>query len=309
MVRLPATECPECRANLRTGEKPEEYVPIWKRGKGKLVMILTILLLPSITWSVISSQTEEGLAAYLRDRLGLKSCADPRDMWEDFDQDEFERGVKNGYGNWNTPGLTRNVGQGSRGPETPEEAARPVEEKIVMQDTQSYFASTLMSYAPSQSLKPQDNWFILMPGEWDVAYITGQGTRDELILAGEWTFTWINDGQALQDVLSVPYRWQKPPADFQPIQSTSVRVFNPKLGLWEGFLIRDGHMFFFRASKNAEGKIVEHYQAEGGPLVVTVFSDFKPGSFKAAISQSTNNGASYSPVAEIWAKKRETVIP
>jgi hypothetical protein len=166
-----------------------------------------------------------------------------------------------------------------------------------------------MSYSPSPSLKPQDNWYVLLPGEWDVAYVTGLGSRDERIVAGEWNFAWVNDGQALQDVLTVPYRWQKAPADFAPIQSTSARVFNPKLGHWDGFHIDDGHLIFFRASKNTQGRIMEHYQTEGGPLVVTVFSDFKPGSFKATISQSTNNGGNYTLVGEIWAKKREAVIP
>ena len=42
LVKLPATECPKCRADLRTGERPEEYVPLWRRKKTKLIILLLI---------------------------------------------------------------------------------------------------------------------------------------------------------------------------------------------------------------------------------------------------------------------------
>jgi hypothetical protein len=308
-VRLPATECPQCKANLRTGEKPEEYVPLWKRGKGKVLLILAIVAIPSLTWNIISRQTEEGLWEYLTGRIGIESCVEVRDMWDEFDQGEFEAGVKGGYGEWNKKGNSRKLGQDPNGPETPEQAARTEREKLLLSDSKAYFASTLMSEYPSKDLKTQDNWYILFPGEWDVAYITGAGTSDERIIAGEWSFAWINDGEALQDVLSVPYRWQPAPSGFENIQTTSTRLFNPKLHVWEGFHIEGGQFIFFRAAKSQDGQIVEHYQAEGGPLVVTVFSDFTANSFKATISESTDKGASYAKVAEIWAKKRGVFIP
>jgi hypothetical protein len=307
LVRLPAIDCPQCHANLRTGEKPEEYVPLWKRGKGKLLLIFLIIGLPSLGWNILSNRTEEGLYPYLKAKLSLESCADAKDMWDDFDQQEFESQVKGG--NWAKNGEKRKVGQSATGPETPEQAARTESQKILDNDSRAYFASSLMSTGPSSKLKNQDNWYVLFPGEWDIAYITGAGTNDEKILAGEWTFVWINDGQALQDVMSVPYRWQDAPSGVTPIQSTSTRVFNPKYNVWDGFHIIDNQLIFFRAAKDQGGKIVEHYQMEGGPLILTRFSDFTATSFKATISKTTDNGATYTKIADITAKKRNVFIP
>jgi hypothetical protein len=270
----------------------------------KITIILLIVGLPTLAWNIISNQTEEGLLAYLKAHYGLEACTEPKDMWDKFDQDNFERSVRSGYVTWNKDPHSRRVGQDPNGPETPEEANRPEKEKVLASDNRSYFASTLMSEIPSKDLKLTDNWYLLFPGEWDVAYIIGAGTSNEQIIAGEWSFAWINDGQALQDILSVPYRWQDPPKNFQQIHSTSTRLFNPKLHVWEGFHILNSALVFFRAAKSQDGLIVEHYQAGGGPLVVTTFSDFSATSFKASIKESTNNGGSYTPVAEIWAKKR-----
>jgi hypothetical protein len=308
MVKLPATECPQCKANLRTGEKPEEYVPLWKRKKTKTLIILGIIAMHFAGYAIISSQTDEGVWAWFSEKFNLAGCTEPRNMWDDFDQNEFESSVKSGYSEWNKNKNNRNVGQAVR-PETPQEAARSDSEKLLTRDNQSYFAATLTSSGPSKDIKPQDNWYSSLMGEWDVAYITGAQTAQEVVVAGEWTFAWINDGQALQDVLTVPYRWQSPPKGFTPVTTTTVRTFNPKKNQWEGFHIGDGQMVFFGAVRPTSTQIMEHYQPEGLPLTVWLFSEFTNDGFKVTINQSNNGGASYVKVADIWAKKRSTVIP
>ncbi|MDR1050027.1 MAG: hypothetical protein LBP95_02910 [Deltaproteobacteria bacterium] len=304
MVKLPATECPQCRTNLRTGEKPEEYVPIWKRRKGKLLFLIFLLMLPSVAFSLISAYSEEGFLVFLRQKLGLDSCAEPRDMWEEFSQEEFEQSVKGGYDNWKQSLVNRLAGQSPRGPESEEEAARDPKEKFLEADRQIYFAASLSSRFPSEKLQAQNNWYGRTTGEWDVAYIHLPGSRNEELVAGEWLVYWINDGQAIQDVLSVPYRWQKPPEGFETVQATTVKAFNHAKNYWEGFHVQDDRLHYFRSSRNSSGQIIEQYQVEGGPLVATVFSEMSQTSFRAAVSHSSDNGASYTLIAEIWAKKR-----
>jgi hypothetical protein len=308
MVQLPATDCPQCKANLRTGEKPEVYVPLWKRKKSKTIAILTFIMLPFLTYGLISSQTDQGVWEWISGTLGLEGCTEPRNMWDDFSQKDFEGKVKAGYGEWNKDKNSRTVGQNPR-PETPEEASRPEPEKRVNQDNRNYFASTLTSPGPAKELKPKDNWYLLLMGEWDVAYITGAGTPNEKMVAGEWTFVWINEGQALQDVLTVPYRWQSVPSGFNPVVTTTVRTFNSKKTQWEGFHISEGQMAFFGAVRPNPGQIMEHYQPEGMPLTVWLFSDLTQESFRVTVNQSNDHGATYVQIADIWAKKRTTIIP
>jgi hypothetical protein len=68
-------------------------------------------------------------------------------------------------------------------------------------------------------------------------------------------------------------------------------------------------MIYFGVSKNPQNQIVELYQIEGGPLMAWLYSDVARDSFKVAISRSVNNGASYTVEAELWAKRRRTVLP
>ena len=307
LVRLPATECPQCHANLRTGEKPEEYVPLWKRKKTKLFLLLILLAIPPSIYGIISSESDEGVAAWVRAKLG--SCAEPPEKWQSFSQEEFEQSVKGGYSSWNKGENTRVTGQSAKGPETPEEAARPESEKIISRDNQAYFATTLISNGPAQSLKPQDNWYSQMSGEWDVAFIINSGKPDETMIAGEWTVTWINNGQAIQDVFSVPYQWAKAPDGFEPIQMTSVRTHNPKRQDWEGFHILNGSMIYFWVAKTQSDQILERYKLESGPLVAWLYEDVTSDSFKVSISQSEDQGGTWIKLAEVWCKRRQTVIP
>ena len=305
VVRLPATTCPSCQADLRTGERPEEYVPLWRRKKTKLLILLILVGLPASAYSIIYSQSEEGVAAYIRHRLG--TCAEPREKWQEFSQEEFENKVKRGYSAWNSGDNTRVTGQSAKGPETPEEAAMTETEKLVSRDNQTYFATALTSSGPAKSLSPKDNWYATMGGEWDVAYILG-GEGGALI-AGEWTFSWINNGQAIEDVLSVPYQWGKPPEGVEPIQMTTVRMLNQKRGDWEGIHVIDGAMVYFRTAKAASGQIEERYQIEGAPMTLWTYSEVLQDSFKVTISQTTDQGATRRVVAELWCKRRQTVVP
>jgi hypothetical protein len=298
--------CPKCRADLRTGERPEEYVPLWRRKKAKFISILVLLSLPLLIYSFLTSESDQGLYGWARARLG--TCAEPREKWEEFSQEEFEKGVKGGYNSWSSSDNKRVTGQSAKGPDTPERAARPESEKIIERDNQTYFATSLMSEGPSKSLKPQDNWYMLMSGEWDVAWIIDAGTAQEKVVAGEWTFTWINNGQAVQDVLSVPYQWSKPPEGLTPIQITTVRMFNPKNGTWEGFHVMDGAMVYFAVSKTKTNQVMERYQLAGEPLVVWLYEEVKPDSFKVSVSHATEQGA-WVKVADLWCKRRRTVIP
>ncbi|MDR2443791.1 MAG: hypothetical protein LBE31_09775 [Deltaproteobacteria bacterium] len=309
MVKLPAVECPKCRANLRTGEKPEEYVPLWKRKKTKALVLLAIIMTPPLIFGLLTTETGMEMRDWLEARVGLESCVEPQKRWEDFSQKDLEDQVKKGYDNWSKGKNTRIAGQSAKGPETPEELARSDSERTIDRDNQAYFASALMSSGPRKTLRPQDNWYLLMDGEWEVAYIINPGSSDSRIIGGEWSFTWINNGQAVQDVLAVPFQWNKTEEQFEPILITSIRLFNPQRNSWEGFHVMNGVMVYFGVTKTAQNQILEHYQTGDGRLIVWVYSDLNPSSFKVTISQSTDNGATYKAISEMWAKRRDTVIP
>jgi hypothetical protein len=180
--------------------------------------------------------------------------------------------------------------------------------RTIATDNRNYFASTLTSYGPSKALNPKDNLYIIMNGEWDVAYIRNPGTSEEQAIPGEWTFAWINDGQAIQDVLTVPYRWQSPPSGFKPVVATTVRIFNSSRTQWEGFHVINNQMIFFGVVKTDQNQIMEHFNVPDGPLTVWLYHDLEKDSFKVTVSESADGGLTYRKTAEVWAKRRDTTL-
>jgi hypothetical protein len=304
MVKLPADTCPACHANMRTGHRPaelEEKTSFWHRRWGRAAFVLALIIGPLLIYSLgygnLGDLLKGGLAQF-----GLANCAEPRNRWDDFSQEDFEKNVRSGYASWRNQKPTRRIGESPTGPESSLLASRTPEQKLQRQDTLSYFATSLMSDGPSRLLKAENNWYLPFNGEWDVAYSLGKDDQ-ERIMAGEWVFSWINNGEALEDVLSIPFRWLKPPLGQSPIYSTTIRHFNTFRQSWEGFHIQNGQMFYFGAQRN-QNKIIESYQVENGPIVAWIFEEIERESFKVIITQSDNNGSSYQQMGQIWAKRR-----
>jgi hypothetical protein len=301
MVKLPAETCPACKTNLRTGEKPEEEVSIWQRRGFKTLVVSACILAPLLTWAALTGKFSGEFIE--RMRTGLQSCAEPpKKMWDTSDPAEDKRVVRAGYGPWRERQKTRPVGQDPNGPETEEWKNLSQNEKILRTDRRDYFAASIFSLSASPDLKTENNWYSLIVGEWDVAWIPGGDFNSPDVQNGEWNFTWINAGEAIQDVLSIPYLWEKRNKD--SVRTTTIRTFNPNTGIWEGAHIQNGRILPFQATRNRDGNIFESYQTGPGVIVVWTFANIDTESFQVYINQTNNGGQSYQLLAEIWAKKR-----
>jgi hypothetical protein len=301
MVKLPATTCPLCQADLRTGERPEEKVPVYRRRGFKSMLVLVLVVLPTAIWFFTSETDEDSLTSRMMERLmlGLSTCADPAPkMWEEEDPEKDKQEVKEGYANWKGSKKSRARGQGNYDDETLDE-----EQRATRTDRRNYFASTLMSEAPSQTLSPSNNWYQIFPGEWDIAWITNLGTPEENILTGEWNFSWVNGGEALEDVLNVPYLWDMQDSRAN-IRITTLRTFNAAEGYWEGARILPGKITQFRAGRNQDGSIFETFINAQGFVEYWVYANLQKESFQVYISETRDNGQTYNPIAEIWSKVR-----
>jgi hypothetical protein len=302
MVKLPAETCPNCSTNLRTGERPEEKTAIWARRGFKTIVVSTVILLPLLIWAISSDKLSWQLIDKMR--AGLASCAEPPlKMWDKYDPAAEQQAVRQGFASWRDSNKTRPMGQDPNGPNNPN-ASLSKEEMASRTDRLNYFASSLISISPSPKLKDKDNWYGPLVGEWDVAWVPEGNVDSENILQGEWNFSWINGGEALQDMLIIPYLWQTKTRDQTQIRATSIRSFNEQMGYWEGIHIQYGRMYPFQASRNRDGNIFESFQGEPGVILVWTFTNVQPNSFLVYVNQTTDNGQSYKLMAEIWAKRR-----
>jgi hypothetical protein len=304
MVKLPATECYSCHANLRTGEKPEEKLPFWHRKKLRALILLSVFLMPALIYAVYNGIIGQNVLEYGKSRLGLSHCADPPLIWDRFSQSNFESFVKSGYGSWKNSRQSRRLGQSATGPETPEEAIMTAQERLARDDARRYFASFLMSDSRSKAIMPKNDWYGPLKGEWDVVWMQSMGEREEKLLAGEWIFSWINGGDSLLDVLAVPYLWQYQKAGPDSVRITTLRTFNHATQLWEGAHSQNGKLLPFNSSMNGEGLIMETYMTDEITTEVWVIGDITPDSFRVTISQTKDNGQTWKQVSEVWAKRR-----
>lgn len=97
------------------------------------------------------------------------------------------------------------------------------------------FTKALIATEKSHKIPDEYNYFELMIGEWDFEWVDNGGTDAvERHVQGEWIFSWILEGLAVQDVFICPSR-QARIKDKQPdaAYGTTVRMFNPNTKTWD----------------------------------------------------------------------------
>jgi hypothetical protein len=301
MVKLPAEHCPSCGTNLRTGERPEKETSVWQRRGFKPLVVTLLVVLPLGGWLVASGTLEE-MRIIERARVGLSRCADPPPrLWEEGSMAEERQAARKGYGAWRDRHRSRPQGMPPNGPLGEAERRLPKEERARLADRRNYFASSLMSDRPAASLSSSDDWYGQFAGEWDAAWTSAAGTPDARMIQGEWNFSWINGGEALQDLLSLPYLWEAAKAG--SIRATTVRTFNKQSGAWEGVRVQGGRVFPFSASRNRDGNIYESFN-DGSLIVTWIYYNVTPEGFQVTVNETADGGRNYRLTAEIWAKRR-----
>ena len=83
-----------------------------------------------------------------------------------------------------------------------------------------YFIETLTSNSKSVELPEEFNYFEKLIGSWAIDYIE---SNNSLSIKGEWHFSWVLEGMAIQDVIILP--------DYE--YGTSLRIYNPDTHAWD----------------------------------------------------------------------------
>lgn len=94
-----------------------------------------------------------------------------------------------------------------------------------------HFMETLISKSKSEKLPEEYNYFGKLIGSWSLDYIDRNMSCS---VKGEWHFSWVLEGMAIQDVIILPSRETKteiphPLAEY----GTSLRIYNPDTHAWD----------------------------------------------------------------------------
>jgi hypothetical protein len=171
------------------------------------------------------------------------------------------------------------------------------------------FAHVLISPGPSPQIPASAveayNWLI---GDWEAdVYDYGPGGAKQ-VSKGEWHFSWVLEGRAIQDVWVVPRRSDRNPST-PPNNNrygTSIRIYDPKIDAWRVFwfnpVTSDRTELVGRKVGNA---IVQQSVAEDGSFTRWTFEDITTRSFTWRGEFSTDGGRTWHLDAEFLAHRME----
>ena len=122
------------------------------------------------------------------------------------------------------------------------------------------------------------NFFGVFVGEWDIEWVDHLEVDEPRRVKGEWIFSWVLEGAAIQDVFIVPSRSERlqnkqPDAEY----GTTLRIFNPKTSAWDIFYACRGEAIRLTAYKVGEDIILTENTTEE---MRHVFSEITSTSFK-----------------------------
>jgi len=168
----------------------------------------------------------------------------------------------------------------------------------------SDFKSALISEKSNGELQEKLNLFGQFVGDWDLEGIYGKNSPDEWRVPGEWLFSWILDGAAIQDVFICPSRKERevnPHPDGE--YGTTVRFYIPEKDAWDICYGGYGFMSILEAKQVGNQIIVNNKDSSEG-LNQWIFSDITQNSFHWQNRTSFDNGITWSVIFEVFARRK-----
>ena len=118
------------------------------------------------------------------------------------------------------------------------------------------FFEALTSECKNTALPEEFNYFEKLIGSWAIDYIE---SNNSLSIKGEWHFSWVLEGMAIQDVIILP--------DYE--YGTSLRIYNPDTHAWDVAYGYTGKIIRLEAKKQDDMIMLTFVNDERRKLVFT----------------------------------------
>jgi hypothetical protein len=125
------------------------------------------------------------------------------------------------------------------------------------------FFEALISEGKNEKLPEEFNFFGKLIGSWKISYINNNANARKS--AGEWHFSWILEGTAIQDVIVL----SKPDEEI----GTTVRVYNPVSNAWDIAYFFAGKIIRLEARKQDGMVVLTHIGNERRKWVFAKIGD------------------------------------
>jgi hypothetical protein len=161
---------------------------------------------------------------------------------------------------------------------------------------------TLAAPGPHPSLGDQANLFGQFVGTWDFDCVAWPGDGTIVRFPGEWTFGWVLDGRAVEDVW---IGYQKGRDANERGVGVTVRTFDRKTALWRVIYIAPmgGTVVDLRGGARGDRIVLEGKDTDGSAIVWS-FNDIKPDSFLWRAETSADGGKTWRTEQEMRLRRR-----
>lgn len=122
------------------------------------------------------------------------------------------------------------------------------------------FLKILTSEGKNAEVPEEYNYFGKLIGSWKIDYIDNSNSHT---IQGEWHFSWVLDGMAVQDVIILP--------DFE--LGTTLRVFNPNTCAWDIAYCFTGKIMRLEARKQGDKIVLTNIEDERRKWVFVKIED------------------------------------
>lgn len=123
-----------------------------------------------------------------------------------------------------------------------------------------HFCQALTSEVKNDALPEEYNYFGKLTGSWKIDYIDASTSRG---IKGEWHFSWILDGMAMQDVIVLP--------GFE--YGTTLRIYNPNTHAWDVAYCYTGKIMRLEARKQDSRIVLTNIEDERRKWVFVKIED------------------------------------
>jgi hypothetical protein len=170
------------------------------------------------------------------------------------------------------------------------------------------FEAALISREPSAEIEKAERMYDWLIGSWDIRVIDHLKDGSKLEQDGEWIFSRVLEGRAVQDIFIVPKRAHRSPAISKVGNryGFTLRMYDKDSKSWNIFWFNPvsgvrNHLAGTWVGKN----IVQSGKDENGNLMRWSFTEIKPDSFHWLGEVSDNHAASWKLTVEFFSVRKK----
>lgn len=163
------------------------------------------------------------------------------------------------------------------------------------------FSQALMAFKASANIPPQDNWFAPLIGSWKFEWIDKKDDVERRV-PGEWIFSWVIEGCALQDVFICPERGHRVNLPNDAAYGTTLRWYNAKERCWDAVYVEKDSFTTLKAHKDKSDIVLTCTNCEGYEMK-WIFSELTKDHFHWRNIISNDGGEHWNVVGQLFANK------